>query len=97
MEPICRLRGSWNRFAGGGSVVSEPGLGSPIQFLEGLTSVLDVLSRLQIQQDCPELAPTSEREIIDAKLWNFPNWLCRQRQDPPQNGVTRRLYPPSDL
>jgi hypothetical protein len=23
MEPICRLRGSWNRFPGGGSVVSS--------------------------------------------------------------------------
>jgi hypothetical protein len=23
MEPICRLRGSWNRFSGGGSVVAS--------------------------------------------------------------------------
>src|SRR6266699_1247724 len=47
---------------------------------------------LEVHHNRAELAPTSEREIIYANLWNFPNWLCRQRHDAPENGVARGLY-----
>lgn len=49
--------------------------------------------RLQIDDNRAELAPTSEREIVDANLRHLPDWRGWKRHDTSKNGLARGLYP----
>lgn len=77
MEPICRWRGSWNRFPGGSSVVSSSISTEQRHVWVGrhpvgarvnppLGKPIEPLVWLEIQQDCRERAPPSEPAISNA-------------------------------
>jgi hypothetical protein len=72
VESICCLCGLWKRFLSCSSIVSDPGLGSPVQFLDGVRATRLTfrwddqgarprrMSRWQIHDDGAKRAPTSK-------------------------------------
>jgi len=102
MEPIGALNRLGSVFVSRSSIVSSTILAHNFQFWVGshpggrsvcclVCEDIEHTVCLEVYNNRPEFAPTSEREIIYANLWNFPNGLWGQRHNTPENGVARGL------
>jgi hypothetical protein len=103
MEPICCLRGCWNRTPSGSSIISSAisthqcdfrvrrhprGRGFSFSIRQDINDPMT----LQIYQDSAVISSPPEREIVYSKLSHSLDRLSWQGHDPAKNRHPRGVY-----